>query len=455
MKPPSRHCAHPRRPAKRARSRGFTLVELMVALTGGLVISVFVFMMASQGSKFYQQEARISNATIGVMNGFQRLRGDIARAGFLASPNVARDRVVCSGKTAAEGWTEARKSLREMGGVRIAVGGSRGTDESDEGVSAELAAFWDANNLNPDQLILAGSFSSTDQFPAAEIGQPNPAGQPNVWHVYLQPNSPAMARLGYRTDGTQTPAAQLALVQQAFDPDGAERVLRILDRKGNHHYAVIDSVAMGTLPSSGAQVPYILLTDDVVLKQESRTTACGLQGLNVGATVNVVNFVRYGLRNLNDADAYPEFAAIYADETEGSYEETRAELVREELDVAGTPIPGTLELVAEYAVDLKFSLSILEATGLTELAEGAPEIAQIAGDPLVNGRPDQIRSVHARLAVRSREADRDQNVNLAATDLPLNGLYRVGLGDQGGAPFARVRTLQADIALRNHMRVMP
>jgi hypothetical protein len=422
----------------------------MVALTGGLLISVFVFMMASQGSKFYQQEARVSNATIGVMNGFQRLRTDIARAGFLSSPNIVQDPVVCSGKSAAEGWTPAVKSLREMAGVRIVEGGSRLADD----VTSELAGFWDANQLRPDELVLAGSFSSTDQFPAAEIAQPNPGGQPNVWRVYLQPNSPAMARLGYRTDGSQTDEQRLALVKAAFEPDTADRVLRILDKKGSHHYAVIDTVGFATPGGTGQQTPYIDLTDDVVLKQESRTTKCGLQGLNVGATVNVVNFIRYGLKQLTDAEEYPEFAAIYADEVEGTHEETRAELVREELDVAGAPIAGTTELVAEYGVDLRFSLSVLSGGKLIEVPEGDEDLVKYAGDPqLANGsaRPDQIRSVHARLAVRSREGDRNADVDWEGAGLP-EGLYRVSLGANGTAPFARVRTLQADIALRNHMR---
>jgi len=432
-------------PHGRASARGFTLVELMVALTGGLLISVFVFMMASQGSKFYQQEARMSNATIGVMNGFQRLRADIARAGFLASPNVTRDPLLCSGRTDAEGWTDARKSLREMGGVRIIEGGSRDAED----LSEDVAAFWDGNTLRPDQLILAGAFGSTDQFPAAEIGQPNAAGQPNVWRVHLQPNSAAMARLGYRTDGNQSEAERLALVQAAFMPDSAQRVLRIQDRKGAHHYGVIGAVGMATLAASGEQTPFIDLTGEVVLKQESRTTACGLQGLNVGATVDVVNFVRYGLKRLDDAERYPEFTAIYADEIEGTHEEMRSELVREELDVAGDLIAGSTELVAEYAVDLKFTVSALTAAGAIEEVSDADDIAAYAGDPRAGGaRPDRIRSVHARLAVRSREADREAKITSGVPD----GLYRVGLGANGTRPFARVRTLQADIALRNHLR---
>lgn len=438
-----------RTPNQCCNSRGFTLVELMVALTGGLFLSVFVFMMASQGSKFYQEEARISNATIGVMNGFQRLRADIARAGFLASANVVTDPLVCSGQSAGEGWTQARPLLREMAGIRINVGGSLADDD----VSDDLEAFWENNDLNPDQIIIAGSFTSSDEFPAAKIAQPNPAGQPNVWRIHLQPNSPAMARLGYRTDGSQSDETRLALVQSVFTPDDGTRVLRILDKKGSHHFGIIDTVGLETADGTGAQAPYIDLTGGVILKQDSRTSKCGLQGFNVGATVNVVNFIRYGLKRLDSAEDYPEYAAVYSDEVAGTYEETRAELVREELNVNGTPIAGTTELVAEYAVDLKFGISVLSNNTLVQLAEGNSNIPQYAGDPLTagaNAGPGLIRSVHARLAVRSREGDREADIDADASGIP-RGLYRVSLGADDAPPFARVRTLQADIALRNHM----
>jgi Tfp pilus assembly protein PilW len=44
--------------------RGFTLVELMVALSGGLFISLAVFALARDSGRFYQRESRIANATV-------------------------------------------------------------------------------------------------------------------------------------------------------------------------------------------------------------------------------------------------------------------------------------------------------------------------------------------------------------------------------------------------------
>src|SRR5690606_9864032 len=134
--------------------------------------------------------------------------------------------------------------------------------------------FWDATGLDPDQLILAGSYVSADQFPAAEVVQLNSSS--NVWTVFLQPNSPALARLGYRTDSSQDDQARIALLRSVFTPDEGARVLRILDRKGSHHYGVIDSV--GLTDMDGQQAPFIQLTDGVPLVRETRANTCGLSG---------------------------------------------------------------------------------------------------------------------------------------------------------------------------------
>jgi prepilin-type N-terminal cleavage/methylation domain-containing protein len=49
--------------ARRA-ARGFTLVELMVALSGGLFLSAIVFALSRDTTRFYQQETRVASATL-------------------------------------------------------------------------------------------------------------------------------------------------------------------------------------------------------------------------------------------------------------------------------------------------------------------------------------------------------------------------------------------------------
>src|SRR4051812_33413875 len=75
---------------RRLSQRAFTMVGLLVAITAGLFVAVGAYSLAKQGSRFFQQEARIANAQFSATLGFDRLRADIARAGFLSTPNIQK-----------------------------------------------------------------------------------------------------------------------------------------------------------------------------------------------------------------------------------------------------------------------------------------------------------------------------------------------------------------------------
>jgi len=80
---------------------GFTLVELMVAMTGGLFLAIVVFALSRDASRFYQREGRVANATLSDLSGFERLSNDVARAGHLTTPNIQQDPRVCNVPQAA------------------------------------------------------------------------------------------------------------------------------------------------------------------------------------------------------------------------------------------------------------------------------------------------------------------------------------------------------------------
>jgi hypothetical protein len=66
----------------------------------------------------------------------------------------------------------------------------------------------------------------------------------------------------------------------------------------------------------------------------------------------------------------------------------------------------------------------------------------IPGAPASPIAPNRIRSVRARLVVRSREADR-----AAPITQPTGNIFRYAMAADGG--YARARTLTADISLPN------
>jgi hypothetical protein len=134
------------------------------------------------------------------------------------------------------------------------------------------------------------------------------------------------------------------------------------------------------------------------------------------------------------------------------YDADRTELVREELDPTGAVIAGTEELIAEYAVDLRFRVTVAPTQRSSLQYVQAAAIGQWVGLPSTLGvgrGPQLVREVHSWLSVRSREADRNSQV----TQTTGGPLFRVALGSDGVGPYARVRTVQARIALQNQMGV--
>jgi hypothetical protein len=312
--------------------------------------------------------------------------------------------------------------LARLGSVLIETPEERSTEQT-------------VNEITPRRITLSGSYDSADLFAVRHISQD---AEPVV---YLSRTSLGMANINYTPD---TGADALARV---FRPG---RALRIVDDAGGVQFAAIRDVAGGDNPS------IILAGTPAVEFRAGSTRRCGVRGLG-NDFANVVSIIRYDLRNLAASD---EFAAMYRGGP--SYDGSRTELVREELDVGGdgnTAIAGTRELIAEYAVDLGFSLLVapsLAGAGLTRL--DGDQLATYAGDPRVLGAvagPQLIRAVRAWLSVRSQEADRSTALPPLTIAAPGPTQLRISLDatDPEKPPFARVRTLQATIPLTNQARI--
>lgn len=426
----------------RSKTRGFTLTELMVAVTGGLFVSLAVFALAREGSRFYTREQRASDATLSAVIGFERLRTDIARAGFLSTPNVLKDPLLCGAPDGT--WPT---ELGKLASVRIEQSSTTPT-------GSPANTTLNANNRFPARILLTGSYSAPEQFPIWNVDTVG-----GNYIVYLQFRTGPLGRMGYLAADAAT---QLAMLRSVF---GAGRGLRIQDQSGQIQFATISDVTAGAQPS-------ITLLQTPELKfRDAATSICGLKGNVTGATVNPVNFIRYDVRSLT---SNPDYAAIYPTGTGGTTnaqigDTDRTELTRVELDTSGNPIQGTEELVSQFAVDLKFSLTVA-----TSLVGGSdPQLETVPDDDVSttwagditglpgNSGPERIKSVRVRLSVRSREADRGEDINPTTVTDPTvaPGFYRIGLGNPDksiappGPPFARVRNLQADVALNNQMGI--
>ena len=275
-----------------AAARGFTLVELMVAIVAGLFVSMAVFTLAKHASAFATQQARMADATLQGVIGFERLKADIARAGFLSSPNAVRDPNICRNAGAA-GYPNALARLASVAIETIP--------------DAELSVEQQRNGLTPRRITLAGSYDSADLFVARHISE----GENTV---YLSVTGLGMANIHYTPD--EAGAEALGRVFR----EG--RALRIVDDAGGVQFAAIRSVSGGANPS------IVLEADPSVEFRAGNALNCGVRGLG-NDFVNVVNIIRYDVRNLSEPDADPDAPAFGAMYRGGpSYDTNRTELVR-------------------------------------------------------------------------------------------------------------------------------
>jgi hypothetical protein len=415
----TRPLLRPERARRGSTSGGFTLVELMVAMTGGLFLSIVVFALSRDASRFYQRESRIANATLAGVSGFERLSSDVARAGHLATANINADPHVCNRPQAS--WPAALASLRAL-----VVDGS-GTNSSGTEVGAA--------GITPKGVTIAGALTTAEVLITSAVAAP--AG--GAWEIALNLATPSAARLGLSTALSDT-AHNQAILDSVFLSAGHGRIVRLRDH-GFDQYAVVASVT-----ASPGQAVVTLANSPALVRLAKDGVQCGIDNIGVGMALSVVDLVHYDIRSMV-ADA--NYAALFRASGLGTggtpgalpYEAGRAELVRVELTPAGVEIPETREIVGEYAVDLQ-----LDAWGATNANN--PTLVPIAANLAQDYAFTQyVRGVHLRFSVRSREADREADIS--GTGGTSTDLYRIPLGANKTAPFARVRTFQSDIALRN------
>jgi hypothetical protein len=416
---------------RRRRGRAFTLVELLVAVTAGLMVSAAAFILARNATRFFQHEARVSSAQLSAVLGMERLLADIDRAAFLSTTNIQTTPKRCP---KGVGLPSMPKGLESLAGIAIERAGSIHSGNP-------LTQSVD-NGLEPDRITIGGSFDNNDIFPVSAID----AGAGGGFTIWLEATSHEMQRA-------------IAAGQNLTDTFRAGRILRVAEpEKSTEYYALIagyDPITKSLQVSASPLMPW-----------KPGFGTCGLGGLGTLLTVNPVSRVRYEIRSLKGHERYKELVKPLSSEASG--DDGRSELVRVELDGEGEEIPESLELIAEYAVDLKFGLTAF--TRGSQYPAAPPELdacstspgtdvyhcpipmtpeayAKLAGSVKDGALPELVRALQIRLATRSRAPDRDADLGAG----PDGRKYRFKI-TLPGAPtptFARMRTLYAEKYLRS------
>lgn len=436
------------------RARGFTLVELLVSLTAGLIIAVAVAGLAKTATTTFYEESRVQVAELSLRVAADRLRNDLSRAGYMSTSNILTDPLVVrpQGKTQVEVPAQYAGGLGLLAGVRYLPDSFAAGDPSSNIVALT------ANNLGagvvPDRIVIGGNLTTADEYIVQSI---LPGGTCTGVAVTLSPDSPAVARLIYDANGAPLDATVATTALNAafapVSPATAPYMVRIVDDTGKHQFGV-------TCPNPAQMVagaPVISLSPNVpILSAENTGAQGGASGFGVGRlTINPVQLVEWSVR---DRTAVAPTQAWARDP--GPDAATKFDLVREYLDATGARV-GAPELIAEYVVDFEIGLVVENptegATPRMQLAPfDAPSNALVAQNmtPTANRLlgPQWIRSLRYRMATRAPIADR-------TTPLPTGGgpgyAYRYctdTAGCEQSQRFARVRTLTGEVALANQSR---
>lgn len=461
--------------SRRRAQRAFTFAELVIAGTAALIVIIAAFQLARQATAYFQQEARVATAQFSGAVGFERLRSDVARAGFNSSPAARYDPKVCG---AISTWYQG---MQQLAAVRV----WQGLYTAD--------SFYAANSLSPDRLDLSGSYSTIEKLPINTI---SPQGN-GSFQVLLNTKVAAYPRATGATadSGWLGGTPSLATIFNAAD--GSGRMVRIVDGAGNHNYAM-----SGGVGTDGNGNPYVTITANpgLVISTGGGVTdagvggACGVSATGTSSnnqTINPVSWIRYDVRDLSNPGTLAGYGtvtglqALYDAGGVYSTDAFKRDLIRVELasasNAAGTAsttslseIAASLEVVAENAVDLRVGITYVASTNagtaagnstayditLASSNTGNANVGVVAGAPPSGAAPAQtsvcnststaarphcLRSLRVRVGIRAREFDRVTGVSGFA-DAGL-GVLRVGQPD--ASTYARVRNFVADVQLPN------
>lgn len=436
-------------------ARGFTLVELMVSLVAGLIITTAVVGIARAATTTFYEAARMSSTEAAARAVSERLRQDLSRTSYMSTGNIALSRdgqpavaynqkiAVLDPKTASSG--SRYPALNNLQGLHIVVGGSGNFAIPNAG-TAGPNALASNNGLNPDAVFIGGNFTTDDSYVGSYVPAPGSCG--GSQSITLNPAADSA------TNRLLSPTDKLAAIRAAFQPvPGHPMAVRILDENNCQNYAVLTGVDY-----VGSNAVICLNADP-----GGNPAALGYVGGTCGqptgpghlVTINPVQVVRWYVGPNTDATLNPP--------TGGEAAGNKFNLYRDMMDASSPPAPmvETAQVVAEYAVDLKFGITALDSANHmqvydmdSEAGGGGGPIEQYtqnaSGTLFGQPGPQRVRSVRYRVATRTALADRDSY--LGGAPPPYMTRYCIqNVTAANCKSFARVRTLVSEVTLLNQL----
>ncbi len=388
------------RPRSAAAESGYSLVELMVALTAGALVIASTYYIGAASSRHFQEQQRVGQTQTAVRLAMDLVQRDLARAGYLGTSNSQRDQ-------------RCRAPAVELQAVEF-----ENNADSGEIPNAVL------NRVSADRLRLVGSYATNDAFFATGLD----AGGSTI---FLQTSWQAFRRNFGLPPIDATATGNFASV---FAPG---RMLRIRTQAGNVFYTTINSAS-----AAAASVTF--------------APALGVGGICVGgladgATVSVLSRIEY---RVDDGGGFDSTALNPAgsDFVEGQ----RTFLLRREVTFGAAPtvVAGTDQVVLENVVD--FNLDFVVDQQVTRTLPANLQRIDGAASAILFGSlaaaaagaaPERARTAIVSLSARTADQDPSFRYLARAAGDPLTRFKVTVNAAYPGA--ARVRSLTSEVQLSN------
>jgi Tfp pilus assembly protein PilW len=431
-----------------ARRRAFTLVELMVSLVAGLIVTIAVVGLARTATTTFYEEARLSTTEAAARSAAERLRQDLSRVAFMSTGNIQLARndspSVPFGQKISHPpppGTPSRygATTANVQGLKITSGGSLLT-----GADGPLGLST-VNLLSPDTIQMTGNYTTNDSYRGRMTG----SGNDSI--VLKVVDDPAVARLVAGAD----PNAAVRNVFTPGSPSGSVPpfLARVVDPRGCSHFVVLSAI---TATATGATITFAASTDgkSPVLKPTEDQSTCGASEQEE-VTINPIQTVRWYIGQTN--------VALQADPNVDPVG-NKFDLYREIRDANGAVVAplGAPQVIAEYAVDMKFGITVDNPAPafpppsnhqVFDMDTNSALVQTWTGDASGTAAggvgPQRVRSVRFRLATRAAIPDRKAAI---PSVLPTPAQYMTRYCMEKTTPctkFARVRTIMSEVALIN------
>lgn len=397
----------------RRSSAGFTIVELMVALTAGLIAIGGIYAFTQNSTRYFTQQTSIMETQQAVRVAFERLRRDIARAGFGGSPFALLER------------GGGHPSLR-IQAVEICEGEGAGRIPNES-----------ANGVHADRLILTGNYETGDTYLAESLGSAgNQITFQRCWPAFQRafgpPPDPSAGAPGYQVGICECNEERFNRVFQR------DRLVHVKTREGFHFFSRIDSASACT----------VQLQDSIPVG----TSRAG--GIGEGAVVSPMSRIEYTVVSGAELGGAGLDHLVPTHDAAEALGDIPAVLVRRELEFSETHCaPSTvradtteviLEYVANFDLGAMVDVSVPPALPVLNFETGALLETRSSGTAITNG-PHQFRSLILDLAARTPRSDTNFPWVTRAADAPLMRFQIRG----GDVYAARVRSIRSEITLLN------